>query len=157
MSPKNKTAPAQKPQPMEAQPMEIAVKIHSLSTSGSTLAHASVTLGGCFAVRGIKIMNSVKGPFVSMPSYMTAKGPKDICFPCTPDFHKHFQETVLSAYRQELDQINTPRPYERSHQREAPGPEARRASGSVMPEEEAPPGPKEEVPEEGPSFRGMTM
>ena len=124
--------------------MEIDVKVHSISTSGSTLARASVTLGGCFAVRGIKIMNSTKGPFVSMPGYQTQKG---------------FQETVLAAYRQELAQINTPRTYERSHQREAPGPsgapEARAAPAPV--ESEAPPGPEEEAPEEGPAFGNMTM
>ena len=157
MSPKKKTAPES--QTKEPQPMEIDVKVHSISTSGSTLARASVTLGGCFAVRGIKIMNSTKGPFVSMPGYQTQKGYKDVCFPCTTDFHQRFQETVLAAYRQELAQINTPRTYERSHQREAPGPsgapEARAAPAPVA--SEAPPGPEEEAPEEGPAFGNMTM
>ena len=129
MSPKKKTAPES--QTKEPQPMEIDVKI----------------------------MNSTKGPFVSMPGYQTQKGFKDVCFPCTTDFHQRFQETVLAAYRQELAQINTPRTYERSHQREAPGPsgapEARAAPAPV--ESEAPPGPEEEAPEEGPAFGNMTM
>ncbi len=147
MSPKKKTAP--EPHTKEPQPMEIDVKIHSLSTSGSTLARASVTLGGCFAVRGIKIMNSTKGPFVSMPGYQTQKGFKDICFPCTTDFHQRFQETVLAAYRQELTQINSPRTCGQFHQREAPGPSGAAEAGPA-------PGPEEE-PKERPSFGGMTM
>ena len=140
--------------------MKIDVKIHSISTSGSMLAKASVTLGGCFAVHKIKVMNSEKGPFVSMPGYKTQNGYKDICFPCTPEFHKQFQQTVLSAYRQELTQLHEPKSYERPRQREnqsparefeqraAPGP-AQEHSGEEM---EAP-----AEQEDGPAFGGMTM
>lgn len=77
-----KTAPQSAPV-REAAPMEMEVKIHSLSTSGSVLANASVTLNGCFAVRGIKVINGENGPFVSMPSYKGRDGYKDVCFPCT--------------------------------------------------------------------------
>ena len=49
--------------------MDIKVKIHTLHTEGGRLADASVTLDGCFAIRGVKIINGSKGPFVSMPSY----------------------------------------------------------------------------------------
>ena len=73
-----KTAPTPAPEP---QPMDIDVKIHSINTSGNVLANASVTLGGCFAVRGLRIMNSEKGPFVSMPGYKSQNGFRDICFP----------------------------------------------------------------------------
>ena len=77
-----KTAPQSAPV-REAAPMQMEVKIHSLSTSGSVLANASVTLNGCFAVRGVKVINSENGPFVSMPSYKGRDGYKDVCFPCT--------------------------------------------------------------------------
>lgn len=77
-----KTAPQSAPE-QEALPMQMEVKIHSLSTSGSVLANASVTLNGCFAVRGVKVINSENGPFVSMPSYKGRDGYKDVCFPCT--------------------------------------------------------------------------
>ena len=85
--------------------MEMEVKIHSLSTSGSVLANASVTLNGCFAVRGIKVINGENGPFVSMPSYKGRDGYKDVCFPCTREFHQQFSDTVVAAYRQELSQL----------------------------------------------------
>ena len=41
--------------------LEMDVKIHSINTGGDVLANASVTLGGCFAVRGLRIVNSAKG------------------------------------------------------------------------------------------------
>lgn len=153
-----KNTPEPKPTPeQEPSPMEIAVKIHSISTSGSTLAKASVTLGGCFAVRGIKVMNSEKGPFVSMPGYRTSNGFKDLCFPCTPEFHKQFQQTVLNAYRQELAQLHEPQSYERPRQRERTSFEERAAPGPAEAIEEAPAGHEEELEEDGPAFGGMTM
>ena len=100
MAKKTAPTPAQEPQPMD-----IEVKIHSISTSGSTLAKASVTLGGCFAVRGIKVINGENGPFVSMPSYKGRDGYKDVCFPCTKEFHQQFHQAVLDAYQQSLTQI----------------------------------------------------
>ena len=50
-------------------PTHYSVKIHSLRPEGSCRATASVNINGCFAVRGIKVMDSSKGLFVSMPSY----------------------------------------------------------------------------------------
>ncbi len=88
-----------------AAPMEMEVKIHALSTSGSVLANASVTLNGCFAIRGVKVISGENGPFVSMPSYKGRDGYKDICFPCTKEFHQQFNDTVVAAYRQELSQL----------------------------------------------------
>lgn len=69
---------------------------------GAVLADASVNLNGCFAIRGVKVVNGTNGPFVSMPSYRTRDGYKDVCFPCTKDFHQQFHQAVLDAYRQEL-------------------------------------------------------
>ena len=154
-----KTAPPPPPPPeREPSPMEIEVKIHSIHTSGSTLANASVTLGGCFAVRGVKVMNSEKGAFVSMPGYRFSDGYKDVCFPCTPEFHKRFQQTVLTAYRQELTRLHEPQTYERPRQREKPAFEERAAPG---PQEEVPPERPEEAPagpeEEGHTLGGMAM
>lgn len=84
--------------------MQVDVKIHTLHTSGSVLANASVNLNGCFAIRGVKVVDSVKGPFVSMPSYQGKKGYTDVCFPCTKEFRQQFNGAVLDAYQQELTQ-----------------------------------------------------
>ena len=86
-------------------PTHYAVKIHSLRLEGSCRATASVNINGCFAVRGVKVMESSKGLFVSMPSYKAGNGEyKDICFPCTKDARMEFDGAVLNAYQQALTQ-----------------------------------------------------
>ena len=100
---KKPTAP--EPAPVkESLPTQLEVKIHSLRTGGPVLANASVTLNGCFAVRGLRVVDSENGPFVSMPRYKTGSEYRDICFPCTPEFKQPFDQAVLDAYRMELDQ-----------------------------------------------------
>lgn len=86
--------------------MELEVKIYPQQQSGgNVLANASVTINGCFAVKGIRVMNGSRGPFVSMPSFRTGNGYKDVCFPCTREFKQAFDSVVLEAYQQE--QSNT--------------------------------------------------
>ncbi|MEY8259681.1 SpoVG family protein [Oscillospiraceae bacterium 50-60] len=114
--------PAPAPQ-REGLPMQVDVKIHSLHASGPVLADASVNLNGCFAIRGVKVVEGSSGPFVSMPSYKGRDGYKDICFPCTKEFHQQFHQAVLDSYQQSLAQL--------PHQRQ-----------SGMGQEEAPPAPE---------------
>lgn len=97
---KKPTAP--EPAPVkESLPTQLEVKIHSLRTGGPVLANASVTLNGCFAVRGLRVVDSENGPFVSMPRYKTGSEYRDICFPCTKEFH----QAVLDAYQQAIAQL----------------------------------------------------
>jgi stage V sporulation protein G len=88
--------------------MDIKVKIHTLHTEGGRLADASVTLDGCFAIRGVKIINGSKGPFVSMPSYKSGEQYRDLCFPCTKEFKQEFDRAVLDAYQLQLTQVQRP-------------------------------------------------
>lgn len=100
------TAPAQEEAPVREQlPTQVDVKIHALRTNGPVLANASVDLNGCFAIRGVKVMNGSNGPFVSMPSYKSGNEYRDVCFPCTKEFRQQFQQAVLDAYQQELSQL----------------------------------------------------
>lgn len=112
--------PAQAPEPQthEYPSTEIAVKIHSIHTSGPVLANASVDLNGCFAIRGVKVMSGSNGPFVSMPRYKSGDEYKDICFPCTKEFRQQFNDSVLAAYQQELSQLP-----QRQQENAAPGQE----------------------------------
>ena len=81
------------------------VRILSTKQSGKILASASVDINGAFAVRGVKVMDSDKGPFVSMPRYKAGNGEyKDICFPCTKESREQFNQAVLSAYEQAMTQ-----------------------------------------------------
>ena len=86
-------------------PMDVDVRINELRTGGSTLATASVTINGSFAVRGVKVVRGKDGPFVSMPSYHGGSGYRDVCFPCTKEFKAKFDQAVLGAYQQQMEQI----------------------------------------------------
>ena len=69
---------------------------------GKLLAFASVNLGGVFAVNSIRIYNSDKGPFVSMPSTKGQDGKyHDICCPTTKEMRQALNAAVLGAYQQE--------------------------------------------------------
>ena len=98
------TTQSESPQ-QQTLPMQYDVRIHSLRLDGNCRAHASVNINGCFAIRGVKVMESSKGLFVSMPSYRAGNGEyKDICFPCTKEARMEFDNAVISAYRQALSQ-----------------------------------------------------
>ncbi len=102
----NASVPAQATAPqMEQLPTQVTVKIGTLHTSGSTLATASVDLNGVFAIRGVKVVQGTNGPFVSMPSYKTRDGFRDVCFPVTKEFREQLNNAVLGAYQQELAQL----------------------------------------------------
>ena len=81
---KQTPTPAPAPQ-REILPMQVDVKIHSLHASGPVLADASVNLNGCFAVRGVKVVDGSNGPFVSMPSYKGRDGGQSMDAPPAPE------------------------------------------------------------------------
>lgn len=81
------------------------VKIQSLRLDGKIKATASVNINHAFAVRGVTLMEGTKGLFVSMPSYKAGNGEyKDICFPCTKESRKAFDDAVINAYEHALIQ-----------------------------------------------------
>lgn len=101
-----KASDREETQAREQLPIRYDVRIHSIKTDGSTLANASVNINGAFAIRGVKVMASTKGPFVSLPSYKTRDGEyRDICFPCTKEARQQFDSAVMDAYQQALSQV----------------------------------------------------
>ena len=86
-------------------PIHVDVRIHSIKTQGNVLANATANLNGQFAIRGIRVMDGKNGPYVAMPDYKSGDSYKDICFPCTKEFKQEFDQTVLSAYQQELSML----------------------------------------------------
>lgn len=91
-------------QPGSQLPMQFDVKVNSIRPEDSIKANVSVNINNAFAVTGIKVIEGSKGLFVSMPSYKSANGYKDICFPVTSDCRKQLNEAVLSAYEQAITQ-----------------------------------------------------
>lgn len=91
-----------------ALPMKVDVKIGSIRPEGNVKAYASVNLNGCFAIRNVKVLDSTKGLFVSMPSYKAGNGEyRDICFPVTKEFREQLNSAVLDAYQQVLVQTQS--------------------------------------------------
>ena len=86
-------------------PIHVDVRIHSIKTQGNVLANATANLNGCFAIRGIRVMDGKNGPYVAMPDYKSGDSYKDICFPCTKEFKQEFDQAVLGAYQHELTQL----------------------------------------------------
>ena len=108
MATKRTTAPkaAQKPKLPSVQ-----VRIDRLNDyEGSNIkAFASANIGGAFAIHGIKVVDSQKGLFVSMPSnsYINAEGNKrysDVLHAVTAEARTELNEKVMKAYEQALEE-----------------------------------------------------
>lgn len=92
-------------QSVQPAPLDVSVKITPAKEEGNLLAFANVTLGGCFAVTGIRVMDSEKGVFVAMPDRKNAKGEyHDVCFPTTPEMRKVLHTAVLNEYQNVMEQ-----------------------------------------------------
>ena len=110
------------PETGTAQPakLDMDVKVYPSKEEGNLLAFASVTLGGCFAVKGIKIMDSEKGALVAMPDRKDAKGEyHDICFPTTSEMRQALNTAVLGEYQKVMELIATRSDKARSSVRDA--------------------------------------
>ena len=82
----------------------ISVNIYPRKDPGKLLAFASVNLGGVFTVKDIRIYNSEKGPFVSMPSTKSKDGKYyDICHPTTKEMREALHSAVLSEYQKAVE------------------------------------------------------
>lgn len=81
--------------------LDVSVKIYPQQDKGNLLAFASATIGGCFAVNGLRVMDGEKGKFVAMPSNKGSDGKyHDICCPTTAEMRKTLDAAVLGAYEQ---------------------------------------------------------
>lgn len=71
-------------------------------------AVASVNVADAFAIHGLKVIDSEKGLFVSMPQSKYEKDGKtqynDICHPITAAARTELFDTVLTAYEQKLQE-----------------------------------------------------
>jgi len=108
-----KTTGARKPQTATGQQTEqqarklpsIRADINWLNPNeeGNIRASASLTIGGAFAVHGIKVTRSQsKGDFVSMPSYKKGEEYKDIFHAVTKEAREAMNDAVMKAYEQKL-------------------------------------------------------
>ena len=104
--------------------LDIRIKsMYPPGSQGGTRAYASATIDGCFAVRGIKVVEGGKdGLFVSMPSRKNQDGYKEVCFPVTAEFREQLYSGVLNAYHQALTMAQAPAaPQQAAPEQEATG------------------------------------
>ena len=105
---------------------EIDVKINSMyppSSQGNIRAYASATIDGCFAVRGIKVVEGGRdGLFVAMPSRKTQDGYKEVCFPVTAEFREQLHGAVMDAYQQAITMAQMPPQQATAPEQAAPQP-----------------------------------
>lgn len=91
--------------------MKISAKITRLADKpdSSVKAFASVNIDGCFAVHGLRVVETEKGTFVNMPSnsYKDKAGKtrySDIFHPVTKGAREALTAAVLNAYEIRLEQ-----------------------------------------------------
>ena len=82
--------------------LDISVKVYPVRNQpqqSNLLAFANVTLGGCFAVNDIRVMNSKNGPYMSIPSKKGTDGQfHDTCFPTTAKMRNDLNAAVMGEF-----------------------------------------------------------
>ena len=82
--------------------MEITdVKIFKAGQKAPVLAYANVVFGRKFIIRGITLLETEKGRFISMPSRRVRQGDRnfrDTCHPLNSEVRKEIQDAVFEAY-----------------------------------------------------------
>jgi stage V sporulation protein G len=76
----------------------------SLREDDKLKAFVSITLDGCFVVRGLKVIRGNKGMFVAMPSRRKPDGGyQDLCHPINMSTRQWMEDEILAKYRLELE------------------------------------------------------
>lgn len=84
--------------------LPVEMRMRSLGDGERSLATLSATIGGAFAIRGIRLQEGKNGPFLSFPSYKGQNGYVGICFPVTSELRQRMTDQAVEAYHQALAQ-----------------------------------------------------
>ena len=94
----------------ESKKLGVDVRVYPVQSgrgSGNVLAFASATVGGCVAIKDIRVLNSEKGPFVSMPRARGKEGKfYDVCFPVTKEMREALYGAVLGEYQRATEKAS---------------------------------------------------
>lgn len=82
--------------------MEITdVKIFKAKKRGPVLAYANVILDNNFIIRGITLLETEKGRFVSMPARKLRNGKfRDVSHPLNSEVRENLTKTIFQAYEE---------------------------------------------------------
>ncbi len=82
------------------------VRVRRVEREGKLRAVASITIGDCFVIHDIKIIEGDHGLFIAMPSRKAQDGTyKDIAHPINTDTRKLLQDLILKAYDETPEEI----------------------------------------------------
>ena len=83
----------------------------SLRDEGKLKGFANITLDDIFVVRGLKIIQGLKGYFIAMPNRRRKDGTfKDIAHPIRSDFREKMEKVILEKYFEEVNQTKQENP-----------------------------------------------
>ncbi len=88
--------------------MTLTAKIHKVFDSGPVKAIASVSIGGDFAVHGVKVLAGANGDTAVMPSTKHKDRYQDTFHPINREAREQITSVVLDAYVQYLSQVTLP-------------------------------------------------
>lgn len=85
--------------------LNITAKVYPVKEPRENLlAFASLNIGNCFAVQGVKVLQGKNGPFVAMPQMKNKQGEwHDIAFPTTKEGRAEVNKVVLGEYQKVMD------------------------------------------------------
>lgn len=93
-------------QAVQPKKLDLDVKVYPTQREGNILATANITLGGCFAVKGLRVMDGKNGLFVAMPDRRDGQGKfQDICFPTTKEMREALNTAVMGEYQKAVERI----------------------------------------------------
>jgi len=84
--------------------LPLEMRMRSLGDGERYLASFNATIGGAFAVRGIRLHEGKNGPFLNFPSYKGQNGYVDICFPVSAEFRQRMTDQAVGIYQQAISQ-----------------------------------------------------
>lgn len=86
--------------------LEINVRITKICGGEKLKAIASVNFNDCFTIRGLRIYEGKKRPFVVMPNYILADGTRmDVCFPTLKALRHKINDKVIYSYQRNMKEI----------------------------------------------------
>lgn len=89
--------------------MEITeIKIYKMENKGKLLAYANVVLNNSIILRGIKIIDGVRGRFVAMPAKLDSKAKiprfREFYHPINSDARAIISDAVLNEYEKVIEE-----------------------------------------------------
>lgn len=81
------------------------VTVRKIFSSNRVKGIASIIINDCIAINDIKIIQSMSGMFIAMPSRRTPNGEfKDIVYPINAETRETIQKAILEEYENLLQQ-----------------------------------------------------